>query len=120
MAQTHASPGEVVDVRPLGGGLAAAKTEVLVRSEDLELIRLVLPAGKELPMHVAPGLLVVQCLEGRVAFTALGRTQDLPAGRLLYLPPREPHAVYAVEASSLLVTIFRRPQVESARDAGGA
>ena len=55
-----------------------------------------------------------------VAFTALGRTQDLPAGRLLYLPPREPHAVYAVEASSLLVTIFRRPQVESARDAGGA
>ncbi|HEX6985110.1 MAG TPA: cupin domain-containing protein [Planctomycetaceae bacterium] len=108
MALPHYGPGEVIDARPLGSALAESKTHMLAKTEDVEILRLVLPAGKELPMHVAPGVLVVQCLEGRVAFTAFGKTADLEPGRLVYLPPKEPHAVRAVEPSSLLVTILRR------------
>ena len=72
----------------------------------IEVIRLILPAGKEIPTHKAPNEITVQCLEGRVAFTATGKTQELTAGQLLYLPAGEPHAVKGIEDSSLLLTLL--------------
>src|SRR6266436_1876870 len=93
MAIPHAKPGEVVDVRPLGSALASTSTKTLVRADQVEVIRLVVPAGKEIEEHKAKGEIVVHCLEGRVAFTACGKTQNLEAGHLLYLPTGEPHSV---------------------------
>jgi len=72
----------------------------------VEVIRLVVPAGKEIEEHKAKGEIVVQCLEGRVAFTAFGKTQNLEAGKLLYLPTGEPHTVKGIENASLLLTIL--------------
>lgn len=92
MSLPHAQPGEVIQLS-LGAALGSSKTMNLAKTADLELIRLVLPAGKELPTHKAPGEITVQCLEGRVAFTAKGKTQELTAGQLLYLVAGEPHAV---------------------------
>jgi quercetin dioxygenase-like cupin family protein len=86
MAIPHAKPGEVVDARPLGSALASAQTKTLVRAEQVEVIRLVIPAGKDIDEHKAKGEIVVQCLERKVAFTAFGKTQTLEAGKLLYLP----------------------------------
>ena len=106
MAIPHAKPGEIVDVRPLGSALASAQTQTLVRAEQVEVIRLVVPAGKEIEEHKAKGEIVVQCLEGRVAFTAFGKTQTLEAGKLLYLPTGEPHSIRGVEDASLLVTVL--------------
>ena len=106
MAIPHAKPGEVVDVRPLGSALASAQTQTLVRAEQVEIIRLVVPAGKEIPEHKAKGEIVVHCLEGRVAFTAFGKTQNLEAGKLLYLPTGEPHTVKGNENASLLLSIL--------------
>jgi quercetin dioxygenase-like cupin family protein len=106
MAIPHAQPGEVVDVRPLGAALASAQTQTLVRAEQVEVIRLVVPAGKEIGEHRAKGEIVVQCLEGRVTFTAFGKAQTLEAGKLLYLPTGEPHSVRGIENASLLLTIF--------------
>ena len=106
MAIPHAQPGEVVDVRPLGPALASAQTRTLVRAGQVEVIRLVVQAGKEIPEHKAKGEVVVHCLEGRVAFTASGKTQTLEAGHLLYLPNGEPHSVKGVENASLLVTVL--------------
>jgi nucleotide-binding universal stress UspA family protein/quercetin dioxygenase-like cupin family protein len=104
--EAPAGPGEVVDVRPLGPALAAAQTKALLRAGQVEVIRLVVPAGKEVPEHKARGEIVVHCLEGRVAFTALGTTQTLEAGRLLCLPAGEPHSLRGVENASLLLTLF--------------
>ena len=106
MAIPHAKPGEVVDVRPLVSALASAQTRTLVRAEQVEVIRLVVLAGKEIEEHKAKGEIVVQCLEGRVAFTAFGKTQNLGAGKLLYLPRGEPHSVKGIEDASLLLTIL--------------
>jgi quercetin dioxygenase-like cupin family protein len=106
MAIPHAKAGEVVDVRPLGSALASAQTKTLVRAEQVEVIRLLVPAGKEIEEHKAKGEIVVQCLEGRVAFTAFGKTQNLDAGKLLYLPTGEPHSVKGIENASLLLTIL--------------
>ena len=106
MAIPHARPGEVVDVRPLGAGLATAKTSTLLKTEKVEIIRLVMDAGKVLAEHKARGEITVHCLEGKLAFTALGLAQELTAGQLLYLPAGEPHSVKCLENASFLLTIL--------------
>jgi nucleotide-binding universal stress UspA family protein/quercetin dioxygenase-like cupin family protein len=105
-AEPTTKPGDIVDVRPLATALSTAKTKTLAKTSDLEIIRLVVPAGKEIAEHKAKGALVVQCLEGQVAFSALGRTQQLHAGELLHLPRGESHSLRGVHNASLLLTIF--------------
>ena len=106
MATPHAQPGEAVDVRPLGSALASSQTATLLRAGQVEVRRLVVRAGKEITEHKAKGEIVVHCLEGRVAYTAFGKTQTLEAGTLLYLPTGEPHSVKGVEDASLLLTVL--------------
>jgi quercetin dioxygenase-like cupin family protein len=72
----------------------------------MEAIRLVLPAGKHIAEHKAPGEITVLCLEGRVKFTSQGVPKELCAGDMLYLTAADPHAVEAIDDSSLLVTIL--------------
>lgn len=114
MGITHVQPGEVFNVWPLGQRLDESKTHTLVKTAELELLRLVLPAGKSIPEHRAPSEITVQCLEGRVAFTALGKEATLTAGEMLFLPAREPHALRAEEPSSLLVTILLKERGQRA------
>ena len=109
MAIPHAKPGDVIDVRPLGSALATAKTATLLKTGKIEVVRLVMTAGKEIAGHKAPGEITVQCLEGKIAFTALGRTHELTAGQLLYLGAGEPHSVRCVEDASVLLTILLSP-----------
>jgi quercetin dioxygenase-like cupin family protein len=97
-----------MDVRPLGSDLATAKTSTLLKTERVEIIRLVMPAGKALAEHKAPGEITVQCLEGKIAFTALGQAHNLTAGQLVYLPTGEPHSVHCLEDASILLTILLR------------
>ncbi len=106
MAIHHAQPGEVIDVRPLGSSLAETQTRTLFKTRHVEVIRIVMHADKIIPEHEAPGEIIVQCLEGRIAFTASGKTQELSAGEMLYLEAEVPHAVRCLEAASFLVTIL--------------
>jgi hypothetical protein len=55
MALQQARPGEPIDVRPLGQAPPQSKTTTLVKTKALEIIRLVIPAGKEIPPHKVPG-----------------------------------------------------------------
>ena len=105
MAIPHAKSGEVIDLRPLGEALAHAVTSTLVKTDTLEVIRLVIPAGKDIPRHQVAGEITVQCLEGRVAFTAGGATRELAAGQMLYLAGNEPHSLRGIEDAFVLVTI---------------
>jgi len=109
MAISHAQPGEVIDARPLGAALATAKTGTLLKTDRIEIIRLVMATGKALAEHKARGDITVHCLEGKIAFTALGKTHELTAGQLLYLAEGEPHSVVCVENASFLLTILLRP-----------
>jgi hypothetical protein len=99
MAIPPAAPGEVVDVRPWGPSLATTKTNTLLKTGKIEVVRLVMPAGK-IVEHKAPGEITVQCLEGRIAFTALGLTHELTAGQMLYLGAGEPHSVKKTVAAT--------------------
>jgi quercetin dioxygenase-like cupin family protein len=108
MAIPHAVSGEVIDVRPLEAALAGSRTSTLVKTATLEVIRLVVPAGKAISEHRAPGEITVQCLEGAVDFAAHGRTQRLESGQMLYLDTGVPHALTGVRDASVLVTIQLR------------
>ncbi|QDV30308.1 Cupin domain protein [Planctopirus ephydatiae] len=107
MAIPHAQPGDVIDVRPLASKLAASITNTLIKTPNVEVIRMVLLAGKALSEHKAPGEIIVQCLEGDITFTTMGAPKRLLAGDMLYLAAGEPHELVAVEDSSFLLTIMR-------------
>ncbi len=106
MALNHASPSTVMHLQPLGQNVGNTKTHTLFKTDVIEAIRLVLPAGKQIAEHKAPGEITVLCLEGRVVFTSQGDPKELIAGDFLYLSAAEPHAVRAIEDSSVLVTIL--------------
>ena len=86
MAIPHANPGEPFDIRPQGEAISGAVTRALIKTDKLEVIRMVVPADKAIPLHSVAGEITVQCLEGLVAFTAGGTTHELAAGQMLYLP----------------------------------
>lgn len=106
MAIPHATPGQLIDIRPLGPALPNTVTTTLVKTAQLEVLRLVVPAGKEIPPHQVTGEITVQCLEGRIAFTALGQTLELQAGQMCYLSGGKEHSVKGLEDASVLVTIL--------------
>jgi quercetin dioxygenase-like cupin family protein len=92
---------------PLGETFGAAASTTLLKSAGLDLIRLVIPAGKEIPPHRAPGEITVHCIEGHVAFEHDGSVLDLHAGDLLQLCPQETHALKGILDSTVLVTRLR-------------
>jgi len=107
MALHHATPGEIVDVRPLGKELRGSKSATLLRSQHLQVFRVVLPKGEEFSDHAVPGEITVQCLEGSVDFRiGEDKVQRLTAGALIYLNGGQPHALKALEDASVLVTIY--------------
>ena len=104
MSATQDPHDDVIDVRPLGPALAGASSSTLARTPTLEVRRLVLARGREVPTHQAPGEITVHCLEGRITFTACGTTHELKAGQMLVLAAGEPHSLVGLEDSSVLVT----------------
>lgn len=110
MSIPHARPAEVIDVGPLSARIATEQTTTLIKTSAFEVIRLVLPAGKVIAPHSVPGEVIVQCIEGRVAFQSGGEELELTSGTLIYLAASEQHAVKAEEDSSLLVTILLKPK----------
>ena len=106
MIETCPAPDRILHL-PLGDGVGAATSATLLRSTGLELIRLVIPAGKQIPPHRAPGEITVQCIEGHVAFEHDGHTIELRTGDLLYVCPQELHALKGLANSSVLVTRLR-------------
>lgn len=80
-------------------------TSTLVKSETLETIRLILPAGKRVGSHQVSGSITVHCLEGRIEFQAYRQWQTLGPAQLLPLTGGELYAAKAIEDSSDLITI---------------
>lgn len=106
MAINHANPAEVIHLQPLGSKIVSTKTHTLFKTDVMEAIRLVMPAGKQIPEHKASGEITVHCLEGAVKFFVGETPHELSAGDMLYLEAGKLHAVEAIEDSTVLVTIF--------------
>lgn len=109
MAIPHAQSGDPIDVLPLRDKLPLEKTVALFKSRDLEVMRLVLTAGKSVPPHKVAGELTIQCLEGRIDVKVDQTSHLLGAGQLLFLAGGVVHGVVALEDASALVTIALKP-----------
>ncbi len=105
MALPHAHPLDVIDLRPLGPALAGARSTSLLKTERLQLMRVVLQAGQALPSHAVAGPITLHCLEGEATVETPTRSCELQAGGLVMLEGQEPHAVTTATGTSLLVTL---------------
>lgn len=108
MAISHARSGEAIDVRPLGADLSSQQSVALFKSEDLEVMRLVLPAGKSLPPHRVAGEMTIQCIEGLIDVTVDDESHPLGPGQLLYLSGGVRHGVVALDHAQALLTVVVR------------
>ncbi len=95
---------EVISVRPEGPSAVGAASTALAKTDTLEVRRLLLAKGREIPTHQARGEITVHCLEGRIAFTADATTRELRGGQMLVLAAGEPHSLVGLEDSTVLVT----------------
>lgn len=105
MALQHHEPCRPIDITPLGPRMDSVQTHALFKSEQLEVMRVVLKAGKSLPSHHVAGEVTVQCIEGRLDVMIAAGAQTLTPGQMLYLPEQEEHALHALEDCSALVTV---------------
>lgn len=106
MTEPIANPGQVVFVKPLDATGKMSDATTLVRTRQVEVIQLVVPAGRTIPTHEAHGEILVHCLEGGVSLCALGEVHQLESGQLIYLSINEPFSIRGIENASLLVTII--------------
>jgi quercetin dioxygenase-like cupin family protein len=109
MALPHAQPGQPIDISPLGPDLARAASHAILKTQSLELMRIVLRRGAELPPHSVYGECTLLCLEGAVAVDAAGASVELRAHQIVLLPALQEHAVRALEDTSLLLTVQLPP-----------
>ena len=105
MSQPHAAASQVVQIVPLGSQLPAAVTSAIFKADQLEVVRLVLLAGKTLSEHTAPGEITLYCLEGLVWFQSTGAPQPMRPGDFVHLAAGAPHSLRAEEDASLLLTM---------------
>ncbi|MDP2247525.1 MAG: cupin domain-containing protein [Nitrosomonadales bacterium] len=108
MATHHALPSEIVDMESWGQEQPQKHSNRIVRTREMELARLVFSAGEEFKTHEVSGPIIVHCIKGDIAFTAMGTTQTLKPGQLLYLMADEPHSIQAITDAVVLLTIVFR------------
>jgi len=105
MSLPHLSSGEIASVLPLDKQFGQTPSAALFKEDRLEVMRMVLPAGKHVASHAVAGPLTVQCLEGEVDIGMQGGHRRLLQGDLLYLAAGATHDVTAITNASLLVTV---------------
>lgn len=110
MALEHAQPLEVINIHPLGAALRETPSHSLLKTDKLQLMRVVLAAGEGMPAHHIEGEVCILCIEGLVIVRSPGHNCSLAPGQMVVLPPGEPHSVLAEDDSSLLVTLLLHQQ----------
>ena len=106
MSVSHARAGEAIRLLPAAGSPHETQTVTLIKTTSLEVIRLVLPAGKKLAQHRVAGEITLQCLTGSATLVTGAGNCELSAGMLTYLTGGQEHSLTTKEDSTLLLTIL--------------
>lgn len=114
MSLPHAASGQVINIRPLSGKLKESVSTALFKASELEVMRLVLEAGKEISEHRVAGEITIHCLEGQVELHAHAKSQTLRQGEMVYLAANEPYSIRALDDASVLMTVALKRNGESA------
>lgn len=106
MNKGHIKSGEVINLSTLKDGMPEHSTFALIKTDDMEVIRMVLPRGRDVMEHSVEGEISVQCLKGNVIFQVGDEAIELSENDWFYLKGGESHALHAKEETVLLVTIL--------------
>jgi quercetin dioxygenase-like cupin family protein len=106
MALQHAASGELIRLQRTDDDIAHFTSVALAKTDNLELIRLVLPKEREMPVHKVDGDITLLCLQGELVCDAHGKSTVLRPGEMLYLLGGVPHAIRANEDAVGLLTIL--------------
>ncbi|WP_040787223.1 cupin domain-containing protein [Massilia niastensis] len=109
MALQHAVSGEKIVLQRGDDDIAHFTSIALVKTETMELIRLVVPKEKPVPEHRVEGEVTLLCLEGEIALDAHGRTIVLRPNEMVYLAAGEPRTIRANRDAVALMTILMGP-----------
>ena len=106
MSTQHCEPGSVVNLLHLDTRLPSEATFALVKTKQMEVIRMLLPKGKKIPIHKVTGEITVQCIAGKITFDVENEAREMKTGDWLFLTGNQNHSLEAFEDSVLLVTIL--------------
>jgi len=81
-------------------------SRTVLRAEGARVVLFAFDAGQVLTEHTAAVPVLLHVLDGHLRITADGRTVDLVPGGVVHLGTRLPHAVEAVVASRLALTML--------------
>jgi quercetin dioxygenase-like cupin family protein len=106
MALQHAASGELIRLQRTEEDIAYFTSVALAKTEHMELIRLVLPKERAMPVHTVAGEVTLLCLQGEIVCDAHGNSTVLKPGEMVYLLGGVPHGVRANEDAVALMTIL--------------
>lgn len=106
MAIHHARAGELVDLNDWPPDVSSDQSHTIIINDDIELGRLILHKGKEIPEHSISSPILIQCMEGTVEIRTQRARQSIGQGQLIYLQANDPHALTALEDAIVLLTIM--------------
>lgn len=114
MALQHAASGECIPLQRGDDDIAHFTSVALAKTDNMELIRLVLPKERAMPEHMVEGEMTLQCLEGEIVCNAHGGSTVLQPGEMLFLLGGVPHSVQAkVDSVALLTILLKNGSTES-------
>lgn len=114
MALQHAASGERIPLQRGDDDIAYFTSVALAKTDNMELIRLVLPKARAMPEHKVEGEMTLQCLEGEIVCDAHGGSTVLKPGEMLFLLGGVPHSVQAtVDSVALLTILLKNGSTES-------
>lgn len=93
-----------------GHGQTASMT--LVQRPDLGITLFAVDQGAEIRKHTTPGDALVQVLEGAADIEIGNERFTVRAGESIVMPAHIPHALKAVEAFKMLLTVVKAPARE--------
>ncbi len=106
MNQGHIKSGEVVNLETLRDEMDVDTSYALVKTEDMEVIRMSVHKGKTTDENSIEGEMSVQCLKGDILFMVDDKACKLTAGDWMYLQKRQNFSYSVKEDTILLVTIL--------------
>jgi quercetin dioxygenase-like cupin family protein len=107
MAIHHAKPNELVDLNEWPHDVTTGRSHTLISVKGLQLARIILKAGQEMPSHSLAATVIIQVIGGAVTLQTGTSRQSVNEGQLVYLAPDETHSITALDDAVVLLTILR-------------
>jgi quercetin dioxygenase-like cupin family protein len=82
-------------------------SRILIRRDKGNVTLFAFDEGQELSEHTAPFDALAHVLEGRAEIRIAGQPFSLSAGDVILMPANQPHALRAISAFKMLLTMIR-------------